>query len=170
MVPLMVPSGAAGAAWVPGGEQAVDADQREHGDRSQQGAELHHRSAPHEGAVTFVPQDHPNYDLHVGQREDEEDPGQHLDRRSPSEPPEPSGPIRISWTHHDGSASTVVDQQGARTQRRHQHYVRPDAGSQNRQEAQEHQRPADPQAAVRNIQNQNMCDPHKSEFYIHTMR
>lgn len=63
---------------IAGLEESVNADEREHGNGSDHGAQLHHRPAPHEGTVALVPQDHPDDDLHVGQGQDEQDPGDHL--------------------------------------------------------------------------------------------
>ncbi|KAG7278808.1 hypothetical protein CRUP_019114 [Coryphaenoides rupestris] len=45
------------------------------------GAQLHYGAAPHQGAVSLVAQDHPDGHLHVGQRENEHDPRQHLKKK-----------------------------------------------------------------------------------------
>jgi len=79
-----------GVARVPGWEEAVHADHGKHGHGSQQGAQLHYRSAPHEGAVALVSQDQADDHLHVGESENKQDPGQHL--------VEGGKPINISMT------------------------------------------------------------------------
>lgn len=71
-------SGTFCVARVARGKVAVHADHREHGHSPQQGAQLHYSPTPHEGAVALVTQDHPDDDLHVGQGENKDDPGQHL--------------------------------------------------------------------------------------------
>lgn len=59
-------------------KKSIDTDKREHGYGANHGAQLYYRSAPHEGAVALIPQNNPDDDLHIGQGENEEDPGQHL--------------------------------------------------------------------------------------------
>ena len=65
-------------------EKSIHTDQWEHGYSTDHGAQLHYCSTPHEGTVAFIPQDHPYDDLHVGQGQDKQDPGQHLQHRSVS--------------------------------------------------------------------------------------
>lgn len=70
-----------GVTRVTGFKESVDVDQREHGDGAHHGAQLHHRSAPHQGAVALVPQNDSDDDLDVGQAQDEQDPRQNLQQR-----------------------------------------------------------------------------------------
>lgn len=66
-------------------KESVDADQREHGQSPEHGAQLHHSPTPHEGAVAFIPQNHPDDDLNIGQAQNKQDPGQYLQHKHSSE-------------------------------------------------------------------------------------
>lgn len=67
-------------------EDAVNVDQREHDQRSEQRAQLLHCTIPHEGAVTVAAQDHPHHHLDVAECPCEEDPGDDLWAQKGGEP------------------------------------------------------------------------------------
>lgn len=60
------------------GKHVIDVDQREHGERSNQGARLDGDAAPQQGSVTGLVQQSPNHHLQVGEQADENDPGDDL--------------------------------------------------------------------------------------------
>lgn len=59
-------------------EEVVDVHQWEHDQGAHQGAELLHRSVPHEGAVAVAPEDHPQHHLDIGKHPNKEHPGDDL--------------------------------------------------------------------------------------------
>ncbi|TNN68941.1 hypothetical protein EYF80_020802 [Liparis tanakae] len=117
------------------------------------GAQLHYRSAPHEGAVALVAQDQADDHLHVGERENKQDPGQHLVEG------EGVGSRDLRWclrntmevtlneagqrpTHDDDAAGSLVNQQRTRTERCHAHDVGCHPTSGHREDSQQQQRSA----------------------------
>lgn len=69
-----------GITWVTRLEETIYVYQWEHCKSPNHGAKLHHRSTPHQGAVTLVTQNYSNDHLHIGQGEDKKDPGPHLEQ------------------------------------------------------------------------------------------
>lgn len=70
--------GALQAAEVGRREDPPHIDQREHEQSSEQGAQLHRRPTPHEGAAATVAQDHAQHHLDIAQTANEEHPRGHL--------------------------------------------------------------------------------------------
>lgn len=140
---FFVTSGAFCVARVSGWKVVIHTDQRKHGHSSQQRAQLHYSSTPHEGAVAFITEDHPNNHLHIGQGENKEDPGQHLWNRSRwvllcfclSQGKEvqlvsQQETLWIVWvtdvyqcTHNDNTTWGIINQHWAWTQHCHDHNI-----------------------------------------------
>lgn len=67
-----------GVASITWPEKSINTDQWKHGYSTKHGAQLHYSPTPNESTVALISENHTNDDLHIGQWQDKQDPGQHL--------------------------------------------------------------------------------------------